>query len=132
MPNAFFHDAFVRAAFAVVVFMATGAGARDLHTKPACDMTYAQVVTIGHSVVAANPDATFTDYDGDQAKKLVDKMNAVEPVSHWTAQHIVVIDPGDGEAFRVGIVDQDCVTHAFPVPREIWPVIVSDALGDAS
>ena len=129
MSNALF-----RGAFACLALFSTGAArAHDLHAEPACEMSYAQVVTIGHSVVAANPEATFTDYSGAEAKKLVDEMNAVEPVSDWTAEHIVAIDPGDGEAaFRVAIVDKNCVTHAFPVPREVWPAIVGKALGSAS
>ena len=132
MFDAHFRGAFARLAL-VACWLSPGVSlAHDLHATPACDMSYAQVVTIGHSVVAANPAATFTDYGGAEARKLIDEMNAVEPVSHWTAQHIVVIDPADGEAFRVGVVDQDCVTHAFPVPREIWPAIVSDALGAPS
>jgi hypothetical protein len=134
MFNVLSRDAFARAVFiaAVVALMTSHAHAHDLHATPACEVTYDHVVEIGHQVVAENPDATFTDYSGAEAKKIVDAMNAVEPVSTWTAEHIVVIDPADGEAFRVGIVDKSCVTHAFPVPREIWPGMVREALGQQS
>ena len=123
--------AFARLALVVatVALMASRTRAHELHVKPACAMTYEQVTRIGRSIAAANPQATFTDYAGAEAGKLVDKINSVEPVSHWTADSVVVIDPAGNEAFRVGLVEKDCVTRAFPVPREIWPGIVREALG---
>jgi hypothetical protein len=59
-------------------------------------------------------------------------MNAVPPVSAWTADRVVVIGAGEDLPFRVGLVENSCVTHAFPVPHEVWSGILSAALGDRS
>jgi hypothetical protein len=110
----------------------TPAFAHDFHAKPACQMTYDEAVGLGHAVVEANADATFSDYSGAEAEKIVGTLNAVEPVSHWIADHVIVIDAADGGVIRVGVVSNDCLIHALPVPRDIWPAIVSQALGDRS
>jgi hypothetical protein len=135
MLNALSRAAFARAALiaATVALGAPPAGAHDLHAKAApCEVTYEHIVEIGRGIVAENPDATFTDYTGAEARKIVDAFNAVEPVSDWTAEHVLVIDPADDEAFRVGIVDKGCLTHAFPAPRGAWQGMVRAALGDKS
>jgi len=118
----------------VIVCLVSGTPvyAHEFHAKAACQMSYDEAVGIGHAVVAANSDATFADYSGAQAGKLVDRLNAVEPISHWVADHIIVIDAADGGVIRVGVVEHDCLTHALPIPRDIWPAIVTEALGDRS
>ena len=119
-----------------LIFAFAPAGAHDLHVaapaKPASELTYARAAEIGHAIVTAEAQATYTEYTGDEARKLIGVMNAVEPVSHWTADRIVVIDPDGEQPFRVGVVEADCVTHAFPVPRAVWSEIVPTALGTKS
>jgi hypothetical protein len=115
-----------------LVALLTPAMARDLDARPACELTYEKAVEIGHGVVAQNPDATFTEYSGKEAKKLVDAMNAFPPESSWTADRVVVIGAGDDLPFRVGLVENGCVTRAFPVPHIVWSGILSAALGDRS
>jgi hypothetical protein len=130
MLNALSRAALIAAA---VALGAPPAGAHDLHAKATpCEWTYEHIVDLGHEVVEENPDATFTDYAGAEARKIVDAMNAVEPVSDWTAEHVFVIDPAIDEAVRVGLFDEGCATHAFRVPRGAWQGMVRAALGDKS
>ena len=106
------------------------ASARDLHVTKKCETNYTETLAIANRVVEATPGAKVTDYSGPDAQKLIAAINAVEPVSDWTATHIIVVDTGE-DAFRVGIIDHDCLTHASPVPRAVWPDMVKQALGDA-
>jgi hypothetical protein len=66
-----------------------------------------------------NPQAVFTDYSGEQAAKLMAGLNAMPPVSEWTAEHILVFDFPDAP-IMVGLVERGCVTRAFKIPREDW------------
>jgi hypothetical protein len=141
MFNASSRGGFARACLIVMIaaggafelFAARVALGHDLHAKAApCETTYGRVVEISRQVVAANSGASVTDYTGDEAKKIIDALNAVEPVSTWGAEHILVIDPSGDEPFRVAIVDKGCMTHALAAPRSIWSKMVRDVLGQPS
>ncbi len=53
------------------------------HAAPApkCEMPYDEAVSYGRRGVADNPEATFTDYSGDQATRLLAGLNGEPPVS---------------------------------------------------
>lgn len=129
--------ALARLAFLVAALVATVSHvrARDLHAHPAapaCDLTNRQVSAIGREIVAKDAQATYVEYHGDEARKLIGAINSVAPVSHWDADAIVAIDPDGEQPFRVAIIVSGCATHAFPVPRGIWPGVVAQALGSKS
>jgi hypothetical protein len=123
-----------RGAFSCAFLLVAGAAmAHDLHvTKPACRMTYEQVRDIGAKIVTGDAQAVYVEYTGEEARKLIAAINAVEPVSDWRADKIIAIDADDEGPFRVAVIEAGCVTHAAPVPRGVWPALLSAALGDKS
>lgn len=97
-----------------------------------CQVTHSRAREIGRKVMSDNPDASYTEYSGDEAKKIIDAINSTPPVSAWDADTIIVIDAKDGGPFRIGLIVNDCVTRAMPIPREVWPDLVRTAIGEHS
>jgi hypothetical protein len=119
-----------------LIFTAGSALAHDPHakarTKPACETTYARVAEIGRQILSQDAQATYVEYTGDEAAKILTAINAVEPVSSWAADKIVAIDPDGEQPFRVALIEKGCATRAFPVPRAVWPDLVTSAIGSKS
>jgi hypothetical protein len=114
------------ARLALIGALALGGGSLA-YADDVCSLTLARAREL-----AQDSDASVTEYSGDKAKKILDAINSTPPVSDWAADSIIAIDGADEGPFRVGLSVDGCVTRAFAVPREVWPDLVTTAIGDPS
>lgn len=119
-------------AFVVAGPMAWGAvaPARAEAAAPACEVTYEQAAKAGRAAAAADSASVFTDYDGEEAAKLVAAINAQPPVTAYPAEHILAVENPD-EAM-IALIHNGCLTEAFMAPHGAWAALRHGAIGEPS
>ena len=85
-----------------------------------CALTYERAAAIGRGAHAANPAIVFTDYDGDQAAKLLAAINAQPPVTDYPAERVLVIERPDDGVVMVALVHDGCAGHRAQTTTSAW------------
>jgi hypothetical protein len=93
-----------------------------------CAITLERARQIGAVVKRANPEATFVEYAGHDARSIIAELNARQPPTDWRADAIVVTDADDGGPLYVGLIVDGCLVAQFTAPQEEWTTMVGLAL----
>ena len=121
-------DQLRRAALAVVCTLAMMAP--SLADEP-CTLSYARATAIGRAAHAADATNVFTDYNGDQAAKLLAAINADPPVTTYSAERILVIERPDDDLVMVALVHDGCADKRIQTTPVKWGELRRGAIGDA-
>ena len=101
------------------------------HAAEICSLTYQRAIAIGHAAARADPTNIFTDYDGDQAAKLLAAINAQPPVTAFPAERVLVIERPDDDLVMVALVHDGCAGERLSTTPEAWVALRRGAIGDA-
>ena len=93
-----------------------------------CDSTYDDAVAAGQQAATRHANSSFVDYAGADATSLIREINAEEPRTAWTADHVLALDIG-APYVLVAIVADGCVAHTAPAAPKEWRAILGRALG---
>ena len=101
------------------------------HAAEPCSLTYDRATAIGHAATRADPTNIFTDYNGDQAAKLLAAINAQPPVTAFPAERVLVIERPDDDLVMVALVHDGCAGERLSTTPEAWVALRRGAIGDA-
>jgi hypothetical protein len=99
-----------------------------LAAAPACESTYQDAVTAGQQAAARHANSSFVDYAGVDAAALIREINAEEPRTDWTADHVLALDIG-APYILVAIIADGCVARTAPASPKEWRAILDRAFG---
>lgn len=118
----------------LAMWLAILATAPKAHADEACVLPYSLTKVRALEAERNDPaQLTFTDYDTEQSKTLMDAINAIPPQSNIAApQRLLAMVYKDTKMVHIEIVDHDCVSVAFMLPIKKWEQFVTAAFGEGA
>lgn len=131
------HPALPRGAFARVAFIAAMllaaacviAGGRMAHASERCP-AYSDMVAAVREIAAKDPGAFVLEYLSDEARKLLDAINALPPETEDVSDRVLVLVHSEGAVAYAFAMPNGCLTSPGHLTVEQWDKVKGAARAD--
>lgn len=117
-----------------IAFMASHVRAHEIHAKPPCDIfnnQYDEFLKLSHGDTSEIGDVhglRFYDFKGEDAKSVLDAINAIPPQTSVKSDHVLVIELTGKRGIIIDLDIKGCSSHGT-LSSEQWDSVQEKAFG---